>query len=133
MSLIRLAGIVAKSAALWSGLATAVLCLVLAAFAFLAASLFIWMASHLGAAAAAALTAVSLLLLAGLVMIFGAILLARRRRRAPELFADTAGTIATLTSLIALLVRQDPKRALLLALLSGALLEYFAAAEKPHH
>lgn len=131
MGLVRLAAIVAKSAALWGGLATVVLCLVLAAFGFLAAALFIWVAAHLGGAAAAALTAVALLLLAGLVMIFGGIMLARLRARAPELFADPATTIATITSLIAVLVRQDPKRTLLLALLSGALTEYFTAAENP--
>jgi hypothetical protein len=131
MDLLRLAGIVLKSAALWAGLAIIVLCLVLAAFGFLAAALFIWVAAHLGGAAAAALTALSLLLLAGLVMIFGGIMLARLRRRAPELFTDSSSTIATITSLIALLVRQDPKRTLLLALLSGALTEYFTAPRKP--
>lgn len=130
MGLIRLGAVVLKSAALWGALATIVLCLVLGAFAFLAAALFIWMAAHLGAAGAAALTAFLLLLLAGLVMIFGAITLARLRRRAPALFADPAAGIATITSLIALLVRRDPKRTLLLALLSGAVTEYFAATDK---
>ena len=131
MSLVRYSGILLKSAAIWAGLATLVLLLVLASFGFLAAAIFIWIAAHLGGAAAAALTALALLLLAVVVMIGGGITLARLRARAPELFEDAAGTIATITTLVGLLVRQDPKRTILLSLIAGALTEYFTATGKP--
>ncbi len=131
MSLVRYTSILLKGAALWAALATMVLVLVLAAFGFLAAACFIWLAAHLGAAAAAALSAVALLLLALIVSLSGGIMLALLRARAPELFESTAGSIATIAGLLSLLVRQDPRRTLLLALLAGALTEYFAAPEKP--
>jgi hypothetical protein len=131
MGLVRLAGFVMKSAALWAALATVVLCLVLAALGFLTAAVFIWIASHLGAAAAAALTALALLVLALQIMFMGGIVLSRLRANAPGLFDDTAGTIAMVTTLVSLLVRRDPRRSILLALLAGALTEYFAVRDTP--
>jgi hypothetical protein len=131
MGLIRFTSHVLKSAALWGALATIVLCLVLAALAFLTAAIFIWLASHVGAAAAAAIAALALLFLAVQIMLFGGLFLARLCDRAPGLFDDTAGTIALLTSLVTLAVRRDPKRTLLLALIAGALTEYMAARDEP--
>jgi hypothetical protein len=130
MALIRFASHALKSAALWGALATIVLCLVLAALAFLTAAIFIWLASHVGAAGAAAIAALALLFLALQIMLFGGLLLARLRARAPGLFEDTASTIALLTSLATLAVRRDPKRTLLLALIAGALTEYLAAHDE---
>jgi hypothetical protein len=130
MVFVRFASYMLKSAALWGALATIVLCLVLAALAFLTAAVFIWLASHVGAAGAAAITALALLLLALQIMLFGGILLARLRDKAPGLFEDTASTITLLTSLVTLAVRRDPKRTLLLALIAGALTEYMAARDE---
>lgn len=129
MSLTRRAGTLARTAALWAGFTTVALCLVLAALGFLAAALFIWVAAHLGAAAAAALTGGALLLLALAVTLSGRMVLNKLRRSAPGLFDDAIGTFGMVTSLIGLAVRQDPKRAILLSLLAGALTEYFTAKE----
>jgi hypothetical protein len=123
----RHAGVWARSAAVWAGFAAVALCLVLAALGFLAAALFIFVAAHLGAATAAALTGIGLLLLALLIMLTGRLCLRNLRNKAPGLFEDAAGTIAMFTSLAGMLVRQDPKRAMLLAVLAGALTEYFTA------
>lgn len=129
MSFTRRAGALARTAAVWGGFATVALCLVLAALGFLAAALFIWVAAHLGAAAAAALTGAALLLLALSAMLGGRMALNKLRRSAPGLFDDTLGTLSMLTSIVGLLVRQDPKRAILLSLLAGALTEYFTAKD----
>jgi hypothetical protein len=129
MSLVRHAGAVLQRGALWGALATIVLCLVLAALAFLTAAIFIWLAHHLGAAGAAAVTALALLLLALQIALFGGLWLAKLRNNGPGLFDDAASTIAMLTSIATLLVRRDPKKTLLLALLGGALTEYFATRD----
>lgn len=129
MSLTRRAGALARAAALWASFATVALCLVLAALGFLAAALFIWVAAHLGPAAAAALTGAALLLLAVSAMLGGRMVLNKLRRSAPGLFDDTLGTLSMITSIAGLLVRQDPKRAILLSLLAGALTEYFTAKD----
>lgn len=129
MSLVRFAGFTLKSAALWVALALTVLCLVLAAFALLAVALFIFIDQHWGPAAAAAITALALLVIAGQVLIAGALILGRVRRRTPDLFGEAASTIAMLTSLANLLVRRNPKRAILVSLIAGALTEYFTGIE----
>ena len=129
MSLVRYAGFTLKSAALWVALALTVLCLVLAAFGLLAVALFIFVQQHWGAAAAAAITALALLLIAGQVLLAGAMIFGRVRRRTPDLFGEATSTIAMLTSIANLFVRRDPKRAILLSLLAGAVTEYFTRME----
>jgi hypothetical protein len=129
MSLIRFAGFTLKSAALWVALAITVLSLVLAAFGLLAIALFIFIDQHLGPAPAAALTALALLIIAAQILLAGTLIFSRVRRRTPDLFGEATSTIAMLTSIANLLVRRDPKRAILLSLLAGALTEYFCSAE----
>jgi hypothetical protein len=129
MSFTRHAGVLARGAALWAGFAIVTLCLVLGALGFFAAALFVWVAAHLGTAAAAALTALGLLLLALGSALTGRRVLRRLRASAPSLFGGALGTLSMATSLVGLLVRQDPKRAILLALLAGALTEYFTAED----
>jgi hypothetical protein len=129
MSFLRYASFTLKSAAIWAGLGVAVLCLVLAAFGLLAVALFIFVAHRWGEAAGAGITALALLFVAGLVVLSGALFFNRARHRTPAIFADTAGTIAMVTSIANMLVRRDPKRAILLSLLAGAVTEYFTRVE----
>jgi hypothetical protein len=129
MSLVRYAGFTLKSAALWVALATTVFCLVLAALLLLAVALFIFIDQRWGAAPAAALTALALLFIAAQVLLAGALIFGRVRRRQPDLFGEATSTIAMLTSLANLLIRRDPKRAVLLSLLAGIVTEYFTRAE----
>jgi hypothetical protein len=129
MSITRYAGFTLKSAAIWVGLGITILCLVLCAFGLLAAALFIYVAHHWGTAAAAAVTALALLLLAAQVLLAGALFFHRARRRTPDIFGEATGTIAMLTSFANIFVRRDPKRAMLLALLAGAITEYFTRIE----
>jgi len=129
MNIVRYAGFTLKSAALWVALAFAVLFLVLAAFCLLAVALFVTIDQHWGTAAAAALTGLALLLIAGLVLVAGAMTLGRVRRRTPHPFGEASSTVAMLMSFANILVRRDPKRALLLALIAGAVTEYLTRVE----
>lgn len=129
MSLARHVGIWAKSAILWAGFSFIALTLVLAALGFLAAALFLWVATHCGTAAAAAITACGLLGLAVAILLAGRLFRRRMHAQAPGLFEEATGMFSMLTGLVGLLVRQDPKRAVLLALLAGALTEYFTGSE----
>ncbi len=101
----------------------------LAAFGLLAVALFLFADQHWGAPAAAAITALALLLIAAQVLLAGALIFGRVRRRTPDLFGEAAGTIAMLTSIANIFVRRDPKRAILLSLLAGAVTEYFTHIE----
>ncbi len=129
MSLTRYTGDTLKRAALWGGLATIVLCLALGALALLGAAFFLWLERHLGPAAAAALTALALLLLALLVMLAGWLWFLRRPMRPPGPLGGMGGVLPSLVRLAGALVRQNPRRAMVLAVLAGALAEYMSKEE----
>jgi hypothetical protein len=123
VSLSRWLGSLAKDAVLYLCAAVAALCIALAGLGFLAASLFVWLASHTGNAAAAAIIGATLMALAALTLLASGISL-RKPRRHP--LADWIDTIAVVSTL----VRQDPKYAVLAALIAGAVTEYFATERK---
>lgn len=129
MSLSRRTGLVLKGAALWAGMAVAVLCIVLAAIGFLAAAFVIWLAQHMNHALAAALTAGALLLLALIIGLGGALILRSNRLKLLSLRAEFGGTLA-IARLAALWVRGDPKKAMILSLIAGALAEYVLGERK---
>ncbi len=97
----------AQNGALWSGFATVVLLLVLAALGFLAASLLIWLTHLLGAAAATGLTGLVLMVLAGLVGLYGQRVLRRRKQAEPSPTIELAAALISLTA--ALLTRRGKR------------------------
>jgi len=129
MVLIRQAGFWLRHAALWSTLATGVLCIVLAALGFFMAAVYLALAKPLGAAGAAALNGALLLLFAGLAAGLGALVLAAQRGRRPSTGDSLADTAQAALLMLSGLVRRDPKKALLMAALAGALTEFLAGRE----
>ena len=130
MSLSRRVGILTKNAALWAGMALAVLCTALAGLGFLIAGLFIFIARHTGNASAAAITGGVMLLLAIIIGLTGGIVLNRMRREQPSLISELDGTIGLAGRLIGLLVRRDPKKAMIISIIAGALAEYIMTDRK---
>lgn len=130
MSLSRRASLLLKSAVLWTVMAVAVLCIVLAAIAFLAAAVFIVLAHHTGKAWAAAITGGALLLLALIIGLAGALALRRNRRRLPSLLSEFGSTLGMTSRLAALMVGKDPKKALIISVVAGALAEYILSERK---
>lgn len=120
MSLSRLT----KHAALWVSLVTACLCLALAGLGFLVAGFYIWLAQHLNTAAAAAITGGALLALALVKFVAGGAMLKRYRQKKPSPFIELANSLNLVARLAAPLVRRDPKKAIIAALLAGALAEW---------
>jgi hypothetical protein len=123
MNLGRRVRILLKTAALWAGMATAVLCMALAGLGFLSSAMFIWLSRHTGPAAAAAITGAVLLALALFTGLVAGTALKRVRRRQRSLASELAGTFG-IARLVGLLVRRDPKKALIFALVAGAMAEY---------
>jgi hypothetical protein len=130
MNLSRRAGALLKSAALWIGVATAVLCIALAGLGFMVTGFFIWVARHTDAASAAAITGGTLLVLAVAVGLLGGLFLSRMRRRQPSLLSEFGGTMGLATRLITVLVSRDPKKAMIISLAAGALAEYIFSEKK---
>jgi hypothetical protein len=130
MNVSRHAGTMIKSVAIWTGMAVAVLCILLAAIGFFVTALFICIARHLGTAEAAAVTGAALLLLGAVIAFVGGALLRSLRRRQPSLLSELGGTVGLATRLVAMMVRRDPKKAVIISLVAGALAEYITTERK---
>ena len=108
----------------------AVLCIVLAGIGFLITGFFIYIARHTDAASAAAITGGVLLVLAVVTGLVGGTVLRRIRRRQPSMLSDFGGIIGVAGRLVGLLVRKDPKKAMIISIVAGALAEYITSERK---
>ncbi len=125
MSLTRHASIFAKLTALWVGVAAAVLALCLAATGFFVAAFYIWLTAHFAPMAATSITGGALVVLAAATGLTGSALLRRARCKQRAERTELIGTAALFLRLASTLIRRDPKKAVILALLAGAVAEFF--------
>ena len=119
-----------KGAVIWIFLAVAVLCIALAATGCFVAAFYLWVAPHLGAAAGAAITGAALLGVAAFIALAGGVLLRQLKRRQRSLLAEFGSIFGLASRLAAMLVRKDPKKALLVSLVAGALAEYISTPRR---
>ncbi len=119
-----------KTAALSASMAVAVLCIALAGLGFLVTGLFIWVARHTDYASASAITGGVLLLLAVAIGLIGGVVLRRIRAKQPSMLSEFGGTIGLAGRLMGILVRRDPKKAIIISIIAGALAEYIASDGK---
>ncbi len=118
-----------KGLALWAGLGMAVLATSLAGLGFLIAGFFLW-ARHESHDAAAAITGGVLLVLAIAIAITGQAVLKRIKRRQPPLISEFTGIIVTAGRIAGLLIRKDPRKSMILAVIAGAVAEYITSGDK---
>jgi nitrate/nitrite transporter NarK len=130
MNLSRRANNLIKNAALWASVAVAVLCIVLAGIGFLITGFFICLSRHTGEASAAAITGAALLVLAAVAGLAGGYLLKRIRHRQPSLMSELSGTVGMASRLVGFLVRKDPRKAMIISIVAGALAEYITSERK---
>jgi len=121
---------VLRNAALWAGLGTAILFIALAGLGFLIAGFYIWLAGQMAHAPAAAITGGVLLLLSIATALIGGAVIRKTRARHPSFISEFGGTVGLAGRLVGLLVRKDPKKALILSAIAGALLEYITSEKK---
>jgi hypothetical protein len=108
----------------------AVLAVALAGLGFLVAAFYLYAAQHMDAERAAALTGGVLLALAVLIGAGGAAVLRKIKKPQPGLLSDLGGTLGLGIRLAGLLVRRDPRKAIIIAAVSGALAEYILSDRK---
>jgi len=130
MNLSRRFGLMLKSAALWAGMAIAVLGVLLAALGFLVAGFFLWVSHHMGNDLAAVITGGVLIAVAIIIALSGFTILKGMRRKQPSLLAEFGGTIGLVLRLAGLVVRRDPKKAIIISIIAGALAEYITSERK---
>jgi len=120
----------AKLAALWVFIAVAVLSIALGGTLFLIGAFYLWLSRMLPASGAAAVTGAVMLGLAVLVAVAGGAVLKRRRRAQPSLLAEFGGGLGFAVRLVGLMVRNDPRKAIFLSIIAGALAEYITSDRK---
>jgi len=116
-------GAAVKGLALAIGLGVAVLAIALGGIGFLTAAYYLHFAHLLDPERAAAVTGGTLVAAALLVALIGAIILKRTRKPQPGWLSDFGGAMGLGLRLATALVRRDPKKAVLIAAVSGVLVE----------
>jgi hypothetical protein len=112
------------------GIGLAVFAIILAGIGFFAAGAFIHLAHLLGPAKGAAVMGGALFVLAILVGLAGAWSLKNFKKRRPSMLSEFNATFGLGARLLVLLVRRDPKKAILLAAVTGAIVEYLLGDDK---
>lgn len=131
MSITRCAGFYGKTATLWVTMVIALLCTALTALGLLAAALLIWLDHYFGLAPAVALTGALLLLVTLCIFIGFRLALKQMHNKAPSLGGNLFGMAAMAMRVALLAVRRSPRKAVVLAVILGALADYLTA--KPDH
>jgi dipeptide/tripeptide permease len=119
----RVSGFV-RQLALSAGLGIIVLAIVLTGIGFLVTALSVYVGQHFPPAQAAAVTGFILIALAMLIAGLGSLILKKTKKQRPSLLSEFGSTVGLATRLIGMLVRRDPKKAIILAAVSGAIAEY---------
>jgi hypothetical protein len=119
-----------RNAALWIGLAAAVLVMLMGALGFGIAAFYMWMAKLTSPAAAGGITGGALLVLAILTGVIGGIVLKRMRARQPSFVGSLGGTLGLAARIIAIAVKRDPRKAIILSIVAGALAEYMTSERR---
>jgi hypothetical protein len=130
MSLSGRANDAIKHLALSAALGIVVLTVILTGLGFLAAALYITISQRFPPGQAAAMTGAALLAGAILIGAIGGVTLRKLKKPQPSMIAEFAGTFGLATRVIGMLVRRDPKKAVILAALSGAIAEYVMGDRK---
>jgi hypothetical protein len=124
MNLSARASAVLRHLALSASVGIAALFIALGGLGFLIFAYYNWLQTHLPNQQAAAITGGTLILIAIAVSIIGFAIVKKLKKPQTSLLADFGGTIGLGLRLASFLVRKDPKKAIILATLAGAIAEY---------
>ncbi len=124
MNLSARASAILRHLALSAGMGIAVLFIALAGLGFLIFAYYTWLLSHFASEQAGAITGATLIILAAATAIIGFATIKKLKKPQPSMLAEFGGTISIGFRLATLLIRKDPKKALILAGLAGAIAEY---------
>ncbi|OYV36418.1 MAG: hypothetical protein B7Z80_15620 [Rhodospirillales bacterium 20-64-7] len=94
---------------------------------FFIAAFYIWLSELFEPDIAAAITGGALLFIAMFIGVMGRAALKLMRRRQPSMLSEFSGLIGLAIRVAGATVRRDPKKALVLSIIAGALAEYILA------
>jgi hypothetical protein len=119
-----------RAAALWGALGLVCIAILLAGIGFLIDAFYAWQANRIGHINAAALTGAVLLVMALFFAFAGGALIRRAKGPQPTLLEEFSGTLLLAGRIIGLLIRRDPRKALVFSIIAGALAEYMTSERK---
>ncbi len=119
-----------KGLALWAGLGLVVSAIALTALGFLIAGFFIWVEQYKSHAVAAAITGGALLGAAVIIGVIGSLILKKIKKPQPSIVSEFLGTAGIAGRIVGMLIRRDPRKSLILAVVAGALAEYITTDSK---
>lgn len=131
MAITRCVSFFGKMATLWVAMAVAILCMSLGALILFNVALLIWLDQHVGLAPSVALVGLVLLLEAGAVLIGFQLVLKRMKARQPNGIGSLLGIAGMGLRLATLAFQRSPRKALLAAVIFGALADYFTSSRAP--
>ena len=115
---------------LGAGLGITVLVTLFAGIGFLVAGFFLWIEQYKSIPVAAAITGGALLALAILIAAIGRAILKKMKKPQPSLLAEFGGIAGTVGRLAGFLIRRDPRKAMILAVIAGAVADYITSGDK---
>lgn len=127
MQLTRHFSVAGKMATLWAAMVAAILCTLLGALLLFIAALIVWLVHYVGLPASLALGGLVLVLAAIAVFLVCRLVLARMRAAKPSMAGDFLGLAGLGLRLVLMSIKRSPRKALLMAVIFGALTDYFTA------
>jgi drug/metabolite transporter superfamily protein YnfA len=116
-----------KQSALWAALGVTCLCAVLAGLGFLIVAFYVWLSTRMGTPAALAVTGGVLIAMALLILAMGAAIIKKTKKRYPSLLTEFTSLFGLGARIIAMTVRKDPRKAIIVSVIVGALAEYITS------
>jgi hypothetical protein len=121
-----------KQFALWTMLCVVLLAGFIAGAGFLVAALFHWVSQNeANAAAASAITGGALIAIVIIFALIGGAIIKKLKKPQPALFSEFSGMLGLGARLIALAVRRDPRKAIIVSAIAGALAEFITSDRRP--
>jgi len=120
-----------RSVALWLILGVLVTAIILCGFGFLVAAFYLWIGELVhNKAVAAAITGASVVVIAIVIGVIGAIIIKKTKQKRPGILAEFSGTIGLAGRLVGMMVRRDPRKAMIVSIVAGALAEFITSDRK---
>ena len=116
--------------ALWAGLGIVALCVILTGLAILIAGGFIWLEHELSHALEAVITGGALIVIAVLILLVGGMIVKKMKKPQPTMMQEFNNTIGMAARLVGLVVRRDPRKAMIVSAVAGALAEFITSERR---
>jgi hypothetical protein len=119
-----------KQFALWTMLCVISLAGIIAGAGFLVAAFFTWVSQHEGNAAAAGITGGGLLAITVIFGLIGGAVIKKLKKPQPGMLSEFSGLLVLGARLITMTIRRDPRKAIIVSAIAGALAEFITSERR---